>query len=89
MNREQASVLESRMRAVSAGTRARIIESRLGVASVLCLVAAAQLEFEDATAAEVAIERGRTAAQSARFLAEEDSPGLWTADLLSTPTCGP
>lgn len=50
--------------------RARIIDSRLAIASSLCLMAAAHIGYEEFGSAEAALGRARTAAQDARTLAE-------------------
>lgn len=70
MNRDEAAVLDRRVCVVSTETRARVVESRLAIASALCLVAAAQIEFEDFAAAELVFRKGRAATHSARILAE-------------------
>jgi len=67
---------EERARALSRGTRLRIIESRLLLTSTLCTVAELQIEFGKIKEARFALERITAAAQNVRSLAQENGDAL-------------
>jgi hypothetical protein len=67
--KQDHSTLDERTAALSDRARARMIDSRLAIASTLCLVAAAHIKFEEFVSAESVIGRARAAAQEAQTLA--------------------